>query len=147
MDYEKILLYAIAAIAALFTVYKTQYLPWKQKRDDELLNHNIKASDDTREYYQNREANAFSQTLSINERLVQVLIDISDKKIEEINDRLDSHEKLFYQIQQHVARAQSAIETANRERVQVSEQQSDIDIELHTIKELLRAALSRNGER
>ena len=147
MDYEKILLYAVAAIAALFTVYKTQYLPWKQKRDDELLNHDIKASDDTREYYQNREANAFSQTLSINERLVQVLIDISDKKIEEINDRLDSHEKLFYQIQQHLARAQSAIETANRERVQVAEQQGDIDIELHTIKELLRAALSRNGER
>ena len=144
MDYERIFLYTVGAIVGLFTLYKTTYLPWKLERDKAKQDHEIKASDDTREYYQTREANAFSQTLSINERLVQVLIDISDQKYNALNSRFDEVEKILYAINQHIAREATNIEFSNRERVQMQEQLSDIDISLHTITELLRAAL-RNG--
>ena len=144
-NYERIITYGLAPIVALFTLYKTQYLPWRIRQNEQLFNHEMQASDSTRDYYQKREANAFSQTLSINEQLVQVLIDISDKKMTELNARIDSHEKIFYAIQQHMARGNSAIDTANRERVQMAEQTSDIDIELHTIKELLRVAIRSNN--
>ena len=136
MDYEKILLYAIAAIAALFTVYKTQYLPWKQKRDDELLNHNLHASDDTREYHQETNRGALNQVISLNENLVKFLIDLYDKMMGVIG-----------QLPRLMGDVKTQMEISNRDRVRNEEILADIDQELHAIKEMLRVYLSRNGER
>lgn len=146
MDYDKIFPYAVAAVSALYMLYKTQYLPWRLKRDDTRLNHDIQASDSTREYEHGKEVKAFSHTVLINESLVQFNIRIIEQEFAEINKRLDGHEAQFYTINQHIARGAAAIENVNRDRVADQEVKDDIDLELHTIKELLRAALARNNK-
>lgn len=146
MDYDKIFPYAVAAVSALYMLYKTQYLPWRLQRDDTRLNHDIQASDSTREYEHGKEVKAFSHTVLINESLVQFNIRIIEQEFEAVNKRLDAHEAQFYTINQHIARGAAAIENVNRDRVADQEVKDDIDLELHTIKELLRAALARNNK-
>jgi len=132
--------------AAIWAWYSKSYAPARLRENETKLNQDIKASDDTREYEHGREVKAFSHTVLINESLVQFNIKIIEKEFAEVNQRLDAHEKQFYTINQHIARGAAAIENVNRDRVADAEIKDDIDIELHAIKELLRAALAgRNG--
>lgn len=121
-------------VGAIWAFWIKVVVPAKLRAQDETRAADLTASADTREYTQKRDADAFSQTLAINERLVQVLIEISDNKIEDLGERLEAHEKIFYTISQHIGRANTAIETANRERVQMAEQQSDIEIVMNKIE-------------
>ena len=45
-SYERIITYGLAAIAAIWYVYRSQYLPWRLKQNDQLFNHQIQTSDE-----------------------------------------------------------------------------------------------------
>ena len=144
-DYERLITYGLAAIAAVWYVYRTQYLPWRLKQNEQLFNHTyetsdkkllaeIKTSDDSREYEQSTNTGALNQVIELNQNLVKFLIGLYDKMLVTLG-----------QLPRLMGDVKTQMEISNRDRVRIDEILADIDQELHTIKELLRAELSRRN--
>ena len=133
-------------LGAIWAFYTKIWVPARLKASSDVRTAQIQAEGDSREYEQGKEVKAFSHTVLINESLVKFNIKIIEQEFALVNSRLDAHEKQFYSINQFIARAAAAIENVNRDRVADMEVKDDIDMELHTIKELLKLALSnKNG--
>lgn len=101
----------------------------------------VRSKQTEQEARQNRDTDAFKQTLGINEKLITFFIETIDKtrsqyesSYEKLGGRLDKVEIRLENIMTVISRTKTELEISTRERVQLDEVLSDIDVILHEIR-------------
>lgn len=90
----------------------------------------VRSKQAEQQFEQTRDADAFKQTISINETLINFFIE----SYEDFGRRLSAIEKKMENLMSVSARTKTELEISNRERVQMEEILSDIDVLLHEIR-------------
>lgn len=156
MDPALIISLAVNAIIGLFAFYQSKYWPARQKEREDVVAFDQKTRGD-----------AFTQVLDINKQLIEHVIGLSNGRFDRLAQRMDERLEGIVKTIDEGEKAQAAeiskltealnrvtgimtelkgsMSVVNRDWSRWSEIVADIDQEMNTIKELIKALLVKTG--